>query len=280
MDSKLRVRFVSESVMYSELIAISNYFGHNFLNKERIKDVSVYGYTMSQLSNYVKEEGFAQWHIHCLAASKLAKIEDLYINMPNDGFSPLIMNVMDLNSSYKACAFVNNDGDMIVYPPCGRVAETTVKQFFAINRVDDIYSFFSTDHTPLVGDYADAKALLRPYEISVSSEALPVAMRYALAVKDYVQMFCDKQELQFDGWVGGDIGGVASFIGEYFFNIGDITFDIDNGCPPGLILNWQLEGIEAHLLNPSVTSFMNYKSYSMGLRYNQLGLPNNPSNKD
>jgi hypothetical protein len=280
MHNKIRVRFVNESALYSELIAISNYFGHCFVNKDRIREASPYGYTMSQLSLYAKEEGFAQWHVSSIYDSLYSSPYVADFGIVGDGLSPILLRVSQGIDSYWACGFMESDGRLIVYPPKGKVRDTTVKDFFKANVVSAAYTLFSIDDTPLIGDNADAKDLLKPYEISVTSESLPLALRYALSVKDYVQMFCDKQDLQFDGWVGGDIGGIAGFAGEYHFNISDITFDIDKGCPPGLILRWQLEGIEAHLLNPGVHSFMNYKSYSMGLRYHQIGLPNNPGKKD
>ena len=76
----------------------------------------------------------------------------------------------------------------------------------------------------------------------------------------YIKAFVRKQEIRFDYWIGGDIGGVASFIEQYCFNLSDIVFDIDNKCEPGLILSWQDYCIDEH--NVSI----NFYSYSKGLR--------------
>lgn len=35
--------------------------------------------------------------------------------------------------------------------------------------------------------------------------------QYELVCNEFVQKFCDKQEIDFDGWVGNEIGGIALF---------------------------------------------------------------------
>ena len=40
--------------------------------------------------------------------------------------------------------------------------------------------------------------------------------QYEIVVSEYIQKFCNKQELDFEYWVGNDIGGIACF--------GDIHF--------------------------------------------------------
>ena len=82
---------------------------------------------------------------------------------------------------------------------------------------------------------------------------------YELVCREYVRKFSKKQEIEFDGWVGDHIGGIAEFINQYFFNMDDIVYDINNELPKNLILEWQ-----DHCLENSVN--FNYMSYSKGLR--------------
>ena len=85
----------------------------------------------------------------------------------------------------------------------------------------------------------------------------------------WVQMFCEKQEIDFDGWISDEVGGTCSFCGEYFFNMSDIILDLNTNQPKGLILAWQNANTNIdYLMNPP--QHINYKSYTMGLRHNQL----------
>ena len=46
--------------------------------------------------------------------------------------------------------------------------------------------------------------------------------QYELACNNYVLQFSRKHEIEFDGWIGEHVGGLASFIQEYFFSMSDI----------------------------------------------------------
>lgn len=83
---------------------------------------------------------------------------------------------------------------------------------------------------------------------------------YENVCNEYIKVFKKKQDIDFDGWVGNEIGGIASFCGQYFFNISDIVWDINSNCRKGLILRWQEDCIE------DVSKAINYYSYSNGLR--------------
>lgn len=61
---------------------------------------------------------------------------------------------------------------------------------------------------------------------------------FDLLANEYVKIFCEKQDMYFDFWVGDEIGGVAS-VGDYFFNLDDIRYDIDSKIKKGEILDWQ-----------------------------------------
>lgn len=80
----------------------------------------------------------------------------------------------------------------------------------------------------------------------------------------YVREFCDKQELEFPYWVNDDVGGVIVCSDSYFFNFGDIAYDVNSNQPKGLILKWHDESIENH------PKAMNYYSYTLGLTFKNL----------
>jgi hypothetical protein len=76
----------------------------------------------------------------------------------------------------------------------------------------------------------------------------------------YIDLFVKKQGYEFDGWICDEPGGIAVFIGQYFFNLEDIKYDLDHKCKKWLIFQHQddvLDGTSAKI---------NYKSYAMGLR--------------
>jgi hypothetical protein len=72
-----------------------------------------------------------------------------------------------------------------------------------------------------------------------------------------------------DGWVCDEVGGIASFACQYFFNLSDIILDLNTKQPKGNILNWQSEDVDFNMFNEK-QQHINYKSYTMGLRHEQL----------
>lgn len=80
----------------------------------------------------------------------------------------------------------------------------------------------------------------------------------------YIHGFAKKHEVDFEFWVGDEVGGVACFNSEYFFNFDDIRHDIDNNIPKGLISDWQNDTVEYNLHG---MKSINFKSYAIGLRY-------------
>ena len=87
---------------------------------------------------------------------------------------------------------------------------------------------------------------------------------YEMACQELVKQFSLKHDLEFDGWVGDDIGGMASFISQYFFSMDDIALDLKTDQPKHSILRWQDDNVE------HAPEFINYKSYTMGLRQSDL----------
>lgn len=93
--------------------------------------------------------------------------------------------------------------------------------------------------------------------------------QYEFVCNELVQKFSNKQEIEFDGWVGDEVGGIASFSCQYFFNLSDIILDLTTKQPKGLIMEWQNEEVDFNMFNEN-QNYINYKSYTMGLRHNQL----------
>ena len=89
--------------------------------------------------------------------------------------------------------------------------------------------------------------------------------QYITICNKYVKLFTKKQGLDFDGWVGEQVGGIASFNCEYFFNMDDIVLDINIDQPIGAILKWQDD-------NMASFEHINYYSYTNGLRTAHLGV--------
>ena len=62
---------------------------------------------------------------------------------------------------------------------------------------------------------------------------------YERACDDIVSEFCKKQDIEFYGWIADEVGGVAGFAHDYFFNVCDLILDLKTNQPKGLILEWQ-----------------------------------------
>jgi hypothetical protein len=90
-------------------------------------------------------------------------------------------------------------------------------------------------------------------------------IQYESICNEIVKMFAKKQELDFDGWVGNDVGGIAAFGGQYFFSMQDIILDLNTRQKKGFILEWQNEMVEYAMSDPPKQT-INYKSYTLGLR--------------
>lgn len=97
--------------------------------------------------------------------------------------------------------------------------------------------------------------------------------QYKSVCNQFIRIFCDKQDLGFEGWVGNEgFSGLCEFSGgQYTFNLSDIAFDLNTGQPKGLILDWLNEGVEFNM-GKEKPQFINYFYYSLGLRYEQLQL--------
>ena len=92
---------------------------------------------------------------------------------------------------------------------------------------------------------------------------------YELIVDKYIKEFERKHKYCFSGWVADEVGGIAEFIEQYFFNFDTIKYDIDNNIEKELIFRWQDDGVNSHYKNENRPE-INFKSYVMGLRYEAL----------
>jgi hypothetical protein len=75
----------------------------------------------------------------------------------------------------------------------------------------------------------------------------------------YVDEFVKKQGYEFDYWVSSEVGGIASFIEQYYFNMEDIAYDMNNNKPKGKIFSWQ----DYNIKNDTQWT---YSQYCKGLR--------------
>lgn len=93
--------------------------------------------------------------------------------------------------------------------------------------------------------------------------------KYYNIVRDYIIAFQKKQELEFDYWIGDNIGEMAAF-GDYYFSFDDIRYDIDNDIDKELILEWHNNTTDYALKHNTTNALINYRSYCNGLRYKDL----------
>ncbi len=83
--------------------------------------------------------------------------------------------------------------------------------------------------------------------------------QYNEACGKYVDMFCKKQETNFEFWVSDEIGSIAN-IGDSFFHLSDIIYDLRSNQPKGLIFEWQQNCLE------NQETMVNYYAYTKGVR--------------
>lgn len=95
---------------------------------------------------------------------------------------------------------------------------------------------------------------------------------YEKIVQKYIDIFCKKQDSYFEFWVRDDVGGIACFGDVLYFNFMDIKHDIDTKQPSGRIIDWLHESLDSK-------KWINYKSYCMGLRYDDVEKENKKRQK-
>ena len=78
-------------------------------------------------------------------------------------------------------------------------------------------------------------------------------------LKEYIRLFCKKQDLEFDFAVLDDYLDVICFDYETFINMSDIVYDIDNKIPKGVIKDWYYYTLDTD-------HSVNYRSYVMNFK--------------
>lgn len=91
----------------------------------------------------------------------------------------------------------------------------------------------------------------------ISTKELDV--QYKIIINEYLRRFVLRHGYKFAGWVGGDIGGIAEFINQYFFDIADIIYDLNNKLPKNTIFEWQDYVVEGG-------NIITLHAYSKGVR--------------
>ena len=75
-----------------------------------------------------------------------------------------------------------------------------------------------------------------------------------LIIDIYTDLFCQKQEVYADGWIGEIKGGINCFA-DAFLSFDDIRTDLELDAPKGLILAWYWDNVE------NQGNAINYYSY-------------------
>ena len=65
----------------------------------------------------------------------------------------------------------------------------------------------------------------------------------------YVHQFETKHSIEFDGWVGNEVGELASF-NEMFVNFRDLKFDIDSNLPEQIFAEWYYDCLDKGVVKP------------------------------
>ena len=83
-----------------------------------------------------------------------------------------------------------------------------------------------------------------------------------------VEMFCMKHETYLEHIVGGDLICGIYCIGDNYFSLDDIYFDMKTDQPKMEIFEWQNACIDAHFAG--IKDTINYRSWCMGLRFEDI----------
>ena len=86
---------------------------------------------------------------------------------------------------------------------------------------------------------------------------------YEAICMEYIERFCKRQEMDFEGWVGNDVGGIA-LIDDFFFGFSDIVYDVNTKQSKGLIIDWYNDNVDYP------DKAINYYSFTKGLRVSEI----------
>ena len=113
-----------------------------------------------------------------------------------------------------------------------------------------------------------SKALVKT-DVSSSLSISEIKERLDNCIDLYTDLFCQKQEVYADGWIGQIKGGINCFA-DAFLSFDDIRTDLELDAPKGLIFSWYWDNVE------NEGKAINYYSYIKGLRIADIKPIENP----
>ena len=87
-----------------------------------------------------------------------------------------------------------------------------------------------------------SKALVKT-DVSSSLSISEIKERLDNCIDLYTDLFCQKQEVYADGWIGEIKGGINCFA-DAFLSFDDIRTDLELDAPKGLIFAWYWDNVE------------------------------------
>ena len=75
--------------------------------------------------------------------------------------------------------------------------------------------------------------------------------------KEYVSLFSKKHDIEFDGWIGDNVGEIA-FFADYFVDFEDIRYDIDNDIEEKKFFEWYDMEIDLALAGKPTVNYRNF----------------------
>lgn len=73
---------------------------------------------------------------------------------------------------------------------------------------------------------------------------MTIKQQYEDAINRYIVEFCKKQDMEFNGWVAGEVGEICE-INDFCFIFHDVKRDIDQNVEKGLIIDWYYGCVES-----------------------------------
>lgn len=95
---------------------------------------------------------------------------------------------------------------------------------------------------------------------------MEIRKRLDYILREYIQRFDEKHDIDFKFAVQDDLTGVINFNDDLFFHISDIIYDIDNDLPRHLIIEWLNDSLDFS----DTGNKINLQSYAAGMRYENL----------
>jgi len=92
-------------------------------------------------------------------------------------------------------------------------------------------------------------------------ETQEIKQKYEKLCMEYVLRFCEKHDLNFEGWVADRVGETAE-IGDMLLDFSDIRFDLDSERKVGEIEKWWDYSYDLAMLECPKT--INFRSWCLG----------------